>query len=685
MKKFVYILSFLILCFSLSSLNAQGFFKSSDGSIRSAEQGFAEEEFRRGVQSYYRGAFNDAIVQFEKSLSYLPDENLIMDWLGKAYYKAGLEGAALKQWQYALDSGYGGVLLENRIEVVRERRVTGLSYEAQMRYTETGCFPGKANDTLFFSQPICALPNVDGTMWVLSYGTNELLCFDVNGTITSRVTGPLNGFDRPVDIIRLSSGNILVSESSGDRLALLNPNGGFEKYIGKKGRGQGELIGPQYLAEDSYGNIYVTDFGNSRVTVFDKDGNGIFSFGTRQAGFVGLKGPTGIAIDGERIFVADCVAGAIYEFDLSGNYIDILCEEKTFAFPEALRYSNGNLIVSDRERIVSVDIQNGILFENARTSTKPSRVTSAVPDMNGNIIVTDFMSNDIFILSKMTELVGGLFVEIENVNASKFPHVVVDVKVQNRKRQPIVGLREQNFVFSEDKRQVSNVKFEGAASENKIEDITIVIDRSIESDAYKEGLERAVRELAASMDERSLVRVVSSSDVPVLEYKGSPKGLINFSSSALKAKTSDKPSFDLALRLSVNDLINAEMKRAVVYITNGSMTENSFDRYGMSDLTSYMNNNNVAFSVVLLSKATPAEELQYISSNTNGKSYYVYRPQGLKEVITDLLNVPNGMYRFSYTSTLPTDLGRAYLPVEVETYMLNRSGRDETGYFSPLQ
>ena len=79
------------------------------------------------------------------------------------------------------------------------------------------------------------------------------------------------------------------------------------------------------------------------------------------------------------------------------------------------------------------------------------------------------------------------------------------------------------------------------------------------------------------------------------------------------------------------------------------------------------------------------EELRYIAKNVNGKTYYVYRPQGLSCVISDMLNVPNGLYTITYTSLLPTDLGRAYLPVEIEVYLLNRSGRDETGYFSPLQ
>ena len=72
---------------------------------------------------------------------------------------------------------------------------------------------------------------------------------------------------------------MLVSESAGDRLARLNRKGRFVSYIGKKGRGVGEMVGPQFMTQDSRQNIYVSDYGNSRVDVFDKDGNGLFYFG----------------------------------------------------------------------------------------------------------------------------------------------------------------------------------------------------------------------------------------------------------------------------------------------------------------------------------------------------------------------------------------------------------------------
>lgn len=660
--------------------------KNNDtGYTRSAEAGMAEEEFRKGVLSYNRGMFNDAIMQFERALSYLPDENLIIDWLGKAYYRAGMEGSAIKQWQFAKDAGYGGLVLDNRIEIIRERRVTGVD-ESFDRYTEAGVFSGISSENKYlFTQPISVLPNSDGTIWVICYGSNELIQFNVNGMIVQRVTGPLSGFDRPVDIIRLQDGDLLVVESAGDRLAVLSSKGSFKKYIGKKGRGVGELVGPQYACQDENGNIYVSDFGNRRISVFDKDGNGTFTFGKKTDGFDGLKGPTGIAVAGDSVYVCDSVTGAVYEFDLSGNYKDILVKDKTFEFPESMKYYDGYLIVSDRKHVSTVELGSGIVFENAYMGNSPSRITCAVPDKNGNLIVSDILSNDVYIMAKMSELLGGLFVQVERVNAENFPNVTLEVRVQNRKRQPVVGLRGENFYLTEQKRPCSNFKLKGSASENDTEDIVLIIDRSMYMQGFEEPLNSAVQEIAKNMQGVGKITVISAGEIPVVEYKGSPDGLLKFSHKALKSKLTDRPCFDLAVRLATNELINAEPKRGILYLTQGRLDDSTFARYGISDLSNYMNNNGVSFSVIQLGQGTVEEELRYIAKNVNGKTYYVYRPQGLSCVISDMLNVPNGLYTITYTSLLPTDLGRAYLPVEIEVYLLNRSGRDETGYFSPLQ
>lgn len=680
------VIAFVFSAFSFFSVFSQtssaGLYS---GNVRTAEEGFAAQEFRRGVQSYYRGTFNDAVMQFEKALGYMPNDSLILEWLGKSYYHSGMEGTAVKSWSKAVQNGYGGLLLKNKIEIVQDRRTGAFRSDFNARYTEAGAFSGSYGEGMVFSGPVSVLPENDGTVWVLAYGSNELVKLNINGTVVSRVTGPMNGFDRPMDLIRLEDGTMLVTESAGNRLCVLDKKGKFIKYIGKKGRAVGNLVGPQYAAQDSRQNIYVSDYGNRRIAVFDRDGKGLFCFGAARDDFAGLKGPTGIAVAGENVYVADNIFGGIYEFDLAGNFQRVLVPEKTFQHPESLRVWNDYLVVCDSNRVFSVDSGSGSVFENISAGNAPARLTCAVPDVNGNVVVSDVISNEVYVMSKMQELVGGLFVQIEKVNASKFPEVFVDVRVENRYRSAVVGLGENNFYITEQKRPVNKLKYLGSSSYSQFSDITLLIDRSRRSSEFGEQINAAVREIAAAMKNRGTLKIVSASKIPALEYSGKPSGALKFDVAALKNPVSDEIPLDLALRLAANDLVNAEHKRAVVIISAGKVSLNAFEKYSLSETAAFLNNNHISVASVLLTQNACDEELDYIVSNTPGKEYYIFRPEGLSGIVGDLVDIPSGLYTFSYTSVLSTNFGEKYLPVEVEAYLLNRSGRDECGYFSPLQ
>lgn len=680
------VIAFVFSAFSFFSVFSQtssaGLYS---GNVRTAEEGFAAQEFRRGVQSYYRGTFNDAVMQFEKALGYMPNDSLILEWLGKSYYHSGMEGTAVKSWSKAVQNGYGGLLLKNKIEIVQDRRTGAFRSDFNARYTEAGAFSGSYGEGMVFSGPVSVLPENDGTVWVLAYGSNELVKLNINGTVVSRVTGPMNGFDRPMDLIRLEDGTMLVTESAGNRLCVLDKKGKFIKYIGKKGRAVGNLVGPQYAAQDSRQNIYVSDYGNRRIAVFDRDGKGLFCFGAARDDFAGLKGPTGIAVVGENVYVADNIFGGIYEFDLAGNFQRVLVPEKTFQHPESIRVWNDYLVVCDSNRVFSVDSGSGSVFENISAGNAPARLTCAVPDVNGNVVVSDVISNEVYVMSKMQELVGGLFVQIEKVNASKFPEVFVDVRVENRYRSAVVGLGENNFYITEQKRPVNKLKYLGSSSYSQVSDITLLIDRSQRSSEFGEQINAAVREIAASMKNRGTLKIVSASKIPALEYSGKPSGALKFDVAALKNPVSDEIPLDLALRLAANDLVNAEHKRAVVIISAGKVSLNAFEKYSLSETAAFLNNNHISVASVLLTQNACDEELDYIVSNTPGKEYYIFRPEGLSGIVGDLVDIPSGLYTFSYTSVLSTNFGEKYLPVEVEAYLLNRSGRDECGYFAPLQ
>lgn len=568
--------------------------------------------------------------------------------------------------------------------MVKERRSSQPDFAESVRFVETAVFDAKHDAGMFFKQPVSVAAIDDGSFWVVSYGSNELVHFDINGLVLDRTSGPLQGFDRPFDILPLENGNLLISEFAADRLSLLNKDGKFIKSFGSRGRGEGQCIGPQFLAQDSYGNIFVTDFGNARISVFSPDGEGLFTFGQRNGIFPGFTAPAGIAILHGLVYVADSVKGCIYVFDTAGNYIRTLLPDGSVVQAEALRVWKNNLLVSCANKVYLVDISLASLYTVASLGNEPSRVTAAIPDANGSLLLADYKNGNIQVFSHINELAGGLFVRFDRVYSDKFPRVTVDVRVENRTGQPLVGLTAKNFFLTESNRPVNDFTLKGSAYLNTGCDIAVVIERSPQSEKEFELVNSVVKELAESMQGKGSISIISASQIPVLEGKYTPETLVS-KPLKLKASWSSVWNCDLAVRLACGELINAAQKRAVIFLSFEDISAESFKQYNLNDLASYMTNNGIRFYAVNLRQRTLPAELAYLCVKTDGMHTYIYAEKGLAPIIGDIITKPVGSYQMSYISTLPTDFGRAYLPVEVEVRLLTRSGRDETGYFAPLQ
>jgi DNA-binding beta-propeller fold protein YncE len=646
----------------------------------------ASEEFRRGIQAYNRYAFNEAILSLEKALSYKPSEALILDWLGRAYYRSGIEDTALSQWQAAHSSyppsSAEALLLGGRMETVRNRRSLFPELDETARYVEAGRFPSTNGSISIYRQPTAVLPNRDGSLWVVAYGSNELLRMDPNGIVRQRLRGPLNGFDRPYDIARGSDGRLFVSEHKGNRVSVLDAQGNWKSYIGATGRGDGQFVGPQNLCVDPDGYLYVVDFGNRRVLKFGPDGGYLLSFGQKRDGFSGFALPTGVAAIADEVFVADAAKRRIARFDRSGNFIDYLAED-SLLYPEALRATDdGKLIVADTGRVALVDPVNGVVRDLGGPGAGKARIMSAQADANGNLVVADFQAGEITVMARVDDLSSGLFVQVERVVADKFPEIYVEVRVEDRRRRPIVGLDARNFLLSEGGRAVNGQTFLGSSNASAAADVSFLIERSPETAGQTAGIADALRDGSAAGNR--IVSVVSAGEQPVKEKVGSAAAL-EAAARSQAAANSRRWRFDLALRLAATDLLSGEKKRAVVFVTSGKIGEKGFDRYSLSELSAYLANNGIRFYAAVLGDGQVDREVDYLCRQTGGQAVRVYRPEGIAPLVASLRDSAAGTYAFKYTSTLQTDFGRAYLPLEAEAYLLVRSGRDAVGYFAPLQ
>lgn len=96
-----------------------------------------------------------------------------------------------------------------------------------------------------------------------------------------------------------------VSPPSGEELLMT---------IGRQGSGDGEFLNPQGLALDGEGNLYVADTGNSRVQVFDADGNFLMTIADQR-----FTGPRYVAVDDVgRVYVSDATE-RVHVFNSRGD------------------------------------------------------------------------------------------------------------------------------------------------------------------------------------------------------------------------------------------------------------------------------------------------------------------------------------------------------------------------------
>ena len=650
----------------------------------SQDRQIAFEEFRRGVQSYYKASYNEAILLFEKALSILPDEPIILEWLGKAYYSSGLEDACLQQWDVAIKANHGGILLKNKAEVVRERRMFSMDLMDNLKFSESIGFISTFQDKHIFRQPLSAVAMEDGSFWATAYGSNEVLHFDVNGKIVDRTKGPIEGFDRPFDIIRTKNDHMLVSEFASDRISVLTKEGKFVRYFGESGVNEGQLLGPQFLATDFYNNIYVADFGNARVSVFSFEGKPLFHFGEKNDSFSGFIAPSGLCVIGDFVYVADSIKGAIYVFDTAGNYIEELLSENSFKAIESMREWNGNILLSSLSKAYLVDVKLAIIHELVSLGNAPTKITCATPDANGNILLADFKNETVEVTSRISELAGGFFVTIKRVFSNNFPKVEMEVLVENRNREQIVGLEGLNFTVTENHNSVLDYSLDGAGFFGEGCDIAILLERSPRMDGEKVAVDKAIKEIALAMRGKGKISIFSASNTPSKEGEYFPEDIIDYIP-RFKAGSSDNWKFDLGLRLASSSLLKAQARRAVIFLSFNDLKEENFGTYGLNELSSYMANNNIRFYSISLKEGSPCDELAYLIKKTGGEASYIYVNEGLMPLISRISKFQTGLYKLSYTSSMDSDFGRRFLPVEVEVRLLNRSGRDETFYYPPAE
>lgn len=135
--------------------------------------------------------------------------------------------------------------------------------------------------------------------------------------------GKLDGyFHQPQGVAVDGQGYVYVTDFEDHRVQVFDPRGNFVRKWGWFGQDAGDLMQPTGIAvDDQLNRVYVAEMGNERIQVFDKNGAYLFHFGSSGQAAGQLRDAHDIAAGGKGLYVADTWNHRIQIFDQNGNFL----------------------------------------------------------------------------------------------------------------------------------------------------------------------------------------------------------------------------------------------------------------------------------------------------------------------------------------------------------------------------
>jgi DNA-binding beta-propeller fold protein YncE len=155
----------------------------------------------------------------------------------------------------------------------------------------------------------------------------------------------------------------------------------------------GGLAHARALAVDANGRVWIADFGNAAVKLFDASGGLLGGWGGPGEGTYGMKDPCGIALKGDDVYVADTWRTGVERFSSKGDFKGKV-NAGLYAPHGVAIAADGRIFIADsgNNRVVLCDADLGNPQSIGKNGAGPedfAQPTGVAIGPSGNVYVTD--------------------------------------------------------------------------------------------------------------------------------------------------------------------------------------------------------------------------------------------------------------------------------------------------------
>ena len=241
---------------------------------------------------------------------------------------------------------------------------------------------------------IAALPDAPAESMYVATGTDA--------------PGSLSG---PRGLAVEQDGTLFVADTANDRVQRFSPDGNLIGVLGEAGSGPGEVEEPVGVAVDPAGRVYVADSGNARIQRFEPDGTFVDELSGPEGGFETLAD---IAIEGNVLYALDASKGlARIELDGGvGAWVSPIDGPGRLVAPTGVAVRGNRVYVADMgNSSVMVYDDQGTFIEAwpvERWSGSPAQVADVEVDADGTVWATSPEDDTVVVLDSSGSELGVL-------------------------------------------------------------------------------------------------------------------------------------------------------------------------------------------------------------------------------------------------------------------------------------